>query len=121
MAKVNKKKFYLPGTLGVPGTKITLKTQPYTNGVIFNVSDPISSFRQYIALTNRLIKDYEKIMDIPGMKESLTNFIPDPLSAEVIGRIKLLMNYLVESPTELILKEQKVDNTILTDLEANNG
>lgn len=119
MGKVNKTKFYRPGTLEVPGTKITLKTQPYTNGVIFNIEDPISSFRRYIALTNLLVRSYENILAIPGLKETL-----DPktiIASEDIGAIKLLLNYLGESPTEILLKEQHIDNDLLAELEVSRG
>lgn len=115
MGKVNKTKFYRPGTLEVSGTKITLKTQPYTNGVIFNTEDPISSFRRYVALIHLMATSYESIMAIPGLKESLS---PETvIASEDIGKIKLLLNYLAESPIEVILKEQQIDNDILADLE----
>ena len=115
MGKVNKTKFYRPGSLEVPGTKITLKTQPYTNGVIFNTQDPISSFRRYIALINLMAKSYETLLAIPGLKETIGS--NDLVGPEDIGKIKLLLNYLAESPIEVILKEQQIDNEILAQLE----
>lgn len=123
MGKIIKRKFYRPGTLEVPGTKIVLKTQPYTNGVIFNTSDPISSFREYIALIKLIVENYEIIALIPGMEESLNNMVPYFIKGNdpVIGKAKLLLDYLSESPTELILKDQMVDENILHALEARDG
>lgn len=115
MGKVNKTKFYRPGTLEVTGTKITLKTQPYTNGVIFDTQDPISSFRRYIALMSLMTKSYETLLAIPGLKETIGS--NDLVAPEDIGKIKLLLNYLAESPTEVILKEQQINNDILAQLE----
>lgn len=115
MGKVNKTKFYRPGTLEVPGTKITLKTQPYTNGVIFDTVDPISSFRKYIALLNLLVNSYDSIMTIPGLKESIG---PESIiSQENLGKMKLLLNYLAESPIEIILKEQTISRDLIAELE----
>ena len=123
MGKITKRKFYRPGTLEVPGIKIVLKTQPYTNGVIFNTSDPISSFREYIALIKLMVENYEIIALIPGMEESLNNMVPSFIKGNdpVIGKAKLLLDYLSESPTELILKDQVVDENILHALEAHDG
>ena len=42
------KKFYRPGTLEEKGTKLSLKTQPYTNGVVFSTTDPITSFHSLL-------------------------------------------------------------------------
>ena len=115
MGKVNKTKFYRPGTLEVPGTKITLKTQPYTNGVIFDTQDPISSFRRYIALINLMATSYETLLAIPGLKETIGS--TELIGVEDVGKIKLLLNYLAESPIEIILKEQQIDNEVLAQLE----
>lgn len=123
MAKINKRKFYRPGSLEVPGTKIVLKTQPYTNGIIFDLDDPISSFRKYIALIKLLVENYEAVALIPGMTESLQHVLPDVVEGTdpLIGKAKLLLNYLAESPIEVILKEQPVTQAILNDLEVTNG
>ena len=43
--KVNKIKFFRPGSLEVPGTKISIKTMPYLIGVIFDTQYPITSFQ----------------------------------------------------------------------------
>lgn len=117
MSKTVKSKFYMPGTLEVPGTKITLKTQPYMNGVIFNMNDPISSFRSYIALMNMVINNYEYIMNIPGLANSLPECV---IREEDLGKLKLLLNYLAESPTEIILKQQNITQEILNDMEIRN-
>lgn len=118
MGKVTKKKFYRPGSLEVPGTKITLKTQPYTNGVIFNTEDPISSFRAYVALLKTVIDNYEYFMSIPGF-DNLE--MQTPIRGEDLGKLKLLLNFLVESPTEIILKDQTVNNEILQEIEVLYG
>lgn len=118
MGKVNKKKFFRPGTLEVPGTKIVLKTQPYTNGVIFDINDPITSFHSHIALLQTVIDNYEYFMNIPGFENLDNKYF---VQREDLGRLKLLLNYLVESPIEVILKEQVITNDILRDLEAVDG
>ena len=118
MGKVNKKKFYRPGTLEIPGTMITLKTQPYTNGVVFDIADPISSFRAYVAELKELIHQYEYITQIEGINEVLANINTKAFKPEELGRLKLLLNFLVESPIEILLKEQTLTQDILTDLSA---
>lgn len=119
MAKVNKRKYFRPGTLEVPGTKITLKTQPYTNGVVFDPEDPISSFRSHMASLALVLDGYSKILNIQGLDQVLnTN---DIVSSEQIARLKLLVDYLVESPIEIIIKDQIITRNILADLEVNNN
>lgn len=115
MAKVNKKKYYRPGTLEVPGTKITLKTQPYTNGVVFNPEDPISSFRSHMASLKLILDGYNKMLSVQGLEQIIdANSL---VSSEQIARLKLLINYLAESPMEIIIKEQIINNNILNELE----
>ena len=111
-----KTKFFRPGTLEVSGTKISLKTQPYINGVIFNVDDPISSFRLYLSTMKLIVDEYEKLREVPGINKCVPTNID--ISSGITGEVKLLLNYLIVSPTEVILKEQHVDNDILQDLEA---
>ena len=57
------------------------------------------------------------------MEESLNNMVPYFIKGNdpVIGKAKLLLDYLSESPTELILKDQVVDENILHALEARDG
>lgn len=108
------KKFYRPGTLEEKGTKVSLKTQPYINGVVFNTEDPISSLHSQLGIVKEIINQYEFMINIPGMVGVLQgNEIP---SVE-IGKSKLLIDYLTMSPTEITLKEQQVDTAILNELE----
>ena len=118
MGKVNKTKFFRPGTLEVPGTRITLKTQPYTNGVIFDMEDPITSFRSHIALLKTVIDNYEYFMSIPGFDNLDKQYL---IKSEDLAKLRLLLNYLVESPMEIILKEQTITNDILHEIEVLNG
>lgn len=110
------KKFYKPGTLEEKGTKISLKTQPYINGIVFDVNDPITSFHGYMATMNNIIHRYEYLIQIPGMKEIVSDHYGDGLTMEDIAKIKLLINFLAQSPIEMTIKEQVVDNSILADL-----
>lgn len=110
------KKFYKPGTLAEKGTKISLKTQPYINGIVFDVKDPITSFHAYMAKMNNIIHQYEYLVQIPGMKEIVSNHYGDGLTMEDIAKVKLLISYLAQSPIEMTLKEQVVDNDVLADL-----
>ena len=87
------------------------------NGVIFNMNDPISSFRSYIALMNMVVNNYEYIMNIPGLAGSLPDCV---IREEDLGKLKLLLNYLAESPTEIILKQQNITQEILNDMEIRN-
>ena len=117
--KVNKRKFFRPGTLEVPGTKVSIKTVPYLNGVVFNTEDPVTSFRTYMAIINTLIRNYQMMVQIPGME----NFIEpgDRLNPTDVNKAKMLIDLLALSPTEILIREQVVTPEILADLEVNNG
>lgn len=130
MGKVTKTKFYRPGTLEVPGTKITLKTQPYTNGVLFNPKDPISSFRAKVIQLKTILEEYEKMKNIPGISSCVESLGANIISDTEIATSKLLLDYLIESPIEMIIKEQTINDNIIADAlnhnineqsEANNG
>ena len=117
--KVNKRKFFRPGDLEVPGTKVSIKTVPYLNGVVFNTEDPITSFRTYMAIINTLIRNYQMMVQIPGME----NFIEpgDRLNPTDVNKAKMLIDLLALSPIEILVREQVVTPEILADLEVNNG
>lgn len=110
------KKFYKPGRLEQKGTKVSLKTQPYINGIVFDTDDPITSFHSYIAATNYIVHQYEFLREIPGMKEIISDRFGDGTTSEKIAKVKLLLDFLARSPIEVTLKEQKVDQQILNDL-----
>lgn len=117
--KVNKRKFFRPGVLEVPGTKVSIKTVPYLNGVVFNTEDPVTSFRTYMAIINTLIRNYQMMVQIPGME----HFIEpgDRLNPTDVNKAKMLIDLLALSPTEILIREQVVTPEILADLEVNNG
>lgn len=108
------KKFYRPGTLPEKGTKISLKTQPYTNGVVFDINDPISSFHRLLMSMKVIVDEYEMLRSIPGLKDAVPTVLD--LNSGITGQVKLLLDYLSQSPIEVILKEQKIDKDVLTDL-----
>lgn len=108
------KKFYRPGTLPERGTKISLKTQPYINGVVFDINDPISSFHKLLMSMKVIVDEYEMLRNVPGINEAVPSALD--LQSGITGQVKLLLDYLTQSPIEVILKEQKVDKDILTDL-----
>lgn len=108
------KKFYRPGTLPEKGTKISLKTQPYTNGVVFDINDPISSFHRLLMSMKVIVDEYEMLRSIPGLKDAVPTALD--LNSGITGQVKLLLDYLSQSPIEVILKEQKIDRDVLTDL-----
>ena len=112
--KKTQEKFYRPGTLEEKGTKVTLKTQPYINGVVFDMDDPISSFHGLLTALKIIVEEYEMLRGIPGINNAVPTVLN--LSSGVTGKSKLLLDYLAQSPIEIILKEQKVDKNILTDL-----
>ena len=112
--KVNKRKFFRPGSLEVPGTKISIKTMPYLNGVIFDTQDPITSFHTYMALLKTLIRNYQYMADIPGMSDMITP--EDKLNPTDVNKLYMVVELLALSPIEMIVKEQVVDQTILTEL-----
>jgi len=114
MTKQNKK-FYRPGTLEEKGTKISIKTQPFVNGVVFNTDDPITSFHSLIMTLKAIVGEYETMRLIPGIDDVISSSIS--LQSGITGRIKLLLDFLSQSPIEIILKEQKVDKRILEELE----
>lgn len=113
------KKFYKPGTLAEKGTKISLKTQPYINGVIFDTNDPIASFHYYIIALKAMVEEYEMLRNIPGINESVPSCLD--LQNGITGKAKLLLEYLAQSPIEVVLKTQTVDNDLLATLEVANG
>ena len=108
------KKFYRPGTLPEKGTKISLKTQPYTNGVVFDINDPISSFHRLLMSMKVIVDEYEMLRSIPGLKDAVPTALD--LNSGITGQVKLLLDYLSQRPIEVILKEQKIDKDVLTDL-----
>lgn len=117
--KKTQEKFYRPGTLEEKGTKISLKTQPYINGVVFDMDDPISSFHGLLTALKIIVEEYEVLRGIPGINNALPTALD--LSSGITGKTKLLLDYLAQSPIEIILKEQKVDKNILTDLAVNDS
>ena len=115
MSKNKTRKFYRPGTLKEKGTKISLKTQPYINGVIFDIDDPITSFQTYISTIKLIIEEYEIIKEIPGINDVIGNNIT--LESGITGKIKLLLDYLSMSPIEMTIKTQEVDKDVIVALE----
>lgn len=103
MGKTTKRKFFRPGTLDVPGTKITLKTQPYLNGVLLEPRDPITSFRQYFAFMDLVLRGYEAMSTIPGIEIALTEDMR--IDTMTLAKLKLMVQFLGESPIEVILKD----------------
>lgn len=108
------KKFYRPGTLPEKGTKISLKTQPYINGVVFDINDPISSFHKLLMSMKVIVDEYEMLRNVPGINEAVPSALD--LQSGITGQVKLLLDYLSQSPIEVILKEQKINEDVLTDL-----
>ena len=86
------KKYYKPGVLKEKGTKISLKTQPYINGVIFDIDDPISSFHYYLIQMKTIVNEYERLRSIPGMNEAIPSSLE--LNSGITGKVKLLLDYL---------------------------
>lgn len=120
--KTKKTKFFRPGTLKVKGTKITLKTQPYLNGILLEPSDPITSLKKYLALAKLGVSELKEVNNIG----CINKFLPSMVSSEDLEKIELLLDYLSMSPTEIILKEQVVDedtykDIILEEREHQNG
>lgn len=110
------RKFYKPGTLPEKGTKISLKTQPYTNGVIFDIEDPITSFHTLLMAMKVIVDEYEIFRNIPGASDAVPSALD--LKSGITGQVKLLLNYLAQSPIEIVLKEQKVDAELLNYIAA---
>lgn len=118
------KKYYKPGTLKEKGTKISLKTQPYINGVIFDIDDPISSFHYYLIQMKTIVNEYESLRNIPGMNEAVPSSLE--LNSGITGKVKLLLDYLIQSPIEINIRDQEVTRDLLAELEIstsgeNNG
>ena len=57
--------------------------------------------------------------NIPGMSDMLDPM--DRLDPTDVAKVKMLIDLLVESPTEILIKEQVVTEEILADLEVANG
>lgn len=108
------KKYYKPGTLEEKGTKVSLKTQPYINGVVFDTTDPITSFHFYLIAIKVMIEEYEMLRNIPGMDTAVPTTLD--LKNGLTGKAKLLLDFLIQSPIEIVLKDQKISQEILNDL-----
>lgn len=116
MAGRTQKKFYRPGTYSTKGTKLALKTRPIVNDIIFNTQDPISSFQAYLSTIKCIINDYERLVNIPGIRDAVPGLAQ--VSEDKIARCGLLLDFLVQSPTEITLKSQMVDDELLATVEA---
>lgn len=108
------KKYYRPGTLEEKGTKVSLKTQPYINGVVFDTTDPISSFHYYLIAMKGIVDEYEMLRSIPGMSDAVPTVLD--LNNGLTGKVKLLLDFLIQSPIEVTLKDQKITQQILNEL-----
>ena len=108
------KKFYKPGTLQEKGTKISLKTQPYINGIVFDPQDPIASFHYYLIAMKVIVEEYEMMRNIPGISDAIPTALD--LRNGLTGKVKLLLQYLAQSPIEITLKEQLVTQELLNEL-----
>lgn len=108
------KKYYKPGTLEEKGTKVSLKTQPYINGVVFDTTDPITSFHFYLIAIRAMVEEYEMLRNIPGMDTAVPTTLD--LKNGLTGKAKLLLDFLIQSPIEIVLKDQKISQEILNDL-----
>ena len=117
MAKVRNinKKYYKPGVLKEKGTKISLKTQPYINGVIFDIDDPISSFHYYLIQMKTSVNEYESLRNIPGMNEAVPSSLE--LNSGITGKVKLLLDYLIQSPIEINIRDQEITRDLLAEIE----
>lgn len=109
------KKYYKPGVLKEKGTKISLKTQPYINGVIFDIDDPISSFHYYLIQMKTIVNEYESLRNIPGINEAVPSSLE--LNSGITGKVKLLLDYLIQSPIEINIRDQEVTRDLLAELE----
>jgi hypothetical protein len=116
MSKITNRRFYKPGTNGAKGSKLSLKTHPFVNGVIFDTEDPITSFHTYLSMIHLMVRNYESLINIPG----INTIIPQEgqIGPEDIGKIKLFLSYLTESPVEITVKQMLVDNDLLRTVEA---
>ena len=109
------KKYYRPGVLKEKGTKISLKTQPYINGVIFDMDDPISSFHYYLIQMKTIVNEYESLRNIPGMNEAVPSSLE--LNSGITGKVKLLLDYLIQSPIEINIRDQEITRDLLAEIE----
>ena len=116
MSKIKKTKFYCPGVNKISGTKVPIKTVPYTNGLLFDTKDPITSFHLWMGLLNKITDEYEKLINIPGMDATLPALGIDIIDGVSLGTIKLLVDLLATSPIEILIKEQTVSEDMLRDL-----
>ena len=59
------------------------------------------------------------MVNIPGLEDMLPP--EDKLNPTDVNKVKMLIDLLVESPTEILIREQVVSEEILADLEVANG
>lgn len=112
------KKFYKKGSLPVKGTKLSLKTRPYINGTIFNPEDPISSFQSYLITVRQILGDYEIMSKVPGISFATNT---SHIDTSVLNAAKMLIDFLIQSPTEITMKKQELDIGAIVDLTGGNN
>lgn len=64
-----------------------------------------------------IVNEYERLRSIPGMNEAVPSSLE--LNSGITGKIKLLLDYLIQSPIEINIRDQKITRDLLAELEIN--
>ena len=81
------------------------------------MDDPISSFHYYLIQMKTIVNEYERLRSIPGMNEAVPSSLE--LNSGITGKVKLLLDYLIQSPIEINIRDQKITRDLLAELEIN--
>ncbi len=114
-SKVEKKKnkFYRPGKLLEKGTKVSIKTQPYVNNLVFDLEDPITCLHSHLSSLSLIVNQYEFLTNFANLEKLIGS---TPVSKDEIKRVKSLLDFLVLSPIEVTLKDQIVNEEVLNEI-----
>ena len=67
--------------------------------------------------SKKVVNEYERLRSIPGMNEAVPSSLE--LNSGITGKVKLLLDYLIQSPIEINIRDQKITRDLLAELEIN--
>ena len=62
-----------------------------------------------------IVNEYESLRNIPGMNEAVPSSLE--LNSGITGKVKLLLDYLIQSPIEINIRDQEVTRDLLAEIE----
>ena len=62
-----------------------------------------------------IVNEYERLRSIPGMDEAVPSSLE--LNNGITGKVKLLLDYLIQSPIEINIRDQEITRDLLAEIE----